>query len=127
MATEDAHLHLLALCAVEGASWHAIARAAQEPGGMGRLLAGELSQGSEEAARTARAIRAGLGGLGAHLVRARTEVELAREQAGATLVTVLDDAYPANLRLVFNLPPFLFVRGALDRDDAYSVAVVGTR
>ena len=46
---------------------------------------------------------------------------------GAHLVTVLDDKYPANLRLIHNLPPFLFVRGTLQRDDARSVAVVGTR
>lgn len=52
---------------------------------------------------------------------------MAEEEVGARLVTVLDEEYPANLRLVFNLPPFLFVRGALQRDDARSVAVVGTR
>jgi DNA processing protein len=49
------------------------------------------------------------------------------EQIGARLVTVLDDAYPSNLRLVPKLPPFLFYRGELRRDDARSVAVVGTR
>jgi DNA processing protein len=42
-------------------------------------------------------------------------------------VTVLDDEYPANLRLIFNPPPFLFVRGELVRDDVRFVAVVGTR
>ena len=40
---------------------------------------------------------------------------------------MLDEEYPANLELVFNLPPFLFVRGALSPSDARSVAVVGTR
>ena len=43
------------------------------------------------------------------------------------LTTVLDDDYPANLRLIFNLPPFLTYRGVLRADDARSVAVVGTR
>ena len=47
--------------------------------------------------------------------------------AGARLTTVLDDDYPANLRLIPDLPPFLFYRGRLERDDAFSVAVVGTR
>jgi DNA processing protein len=42
-------------------------------------------------------------------------------------VTVLDDEYPANLRVIWNLPPFLFYRGELERDDARSVAIVGTR
>jgi DNA processing protein len=47
--------------------------------------------------------------------------------AGVTLVTVLEDDYPTNLRLVYNRPPFLFVRGELRRDDDRSIAVVGTR
>jgi predicted Rossmann fold nucleotide-binding protein DprA/Smf involved in DNA uptake len=51
--------------------------------------------------------------------------ELAAE--GVKLTTVLDDDYPANLRLIFNLPPFLTYRGMLRADDARSVAVVGTR
>ncbi len=40
---------------------------------------------------------------------------------------VLDDDYPLNLRTIYNLPPFLFYLGDLRADDAYSVAVVGTR
>lgn len=41
---------------------------------------------------------------------------------------MLDDDFPLNLRLIHNLPPFLFYRGDLDADrDARSVAVVGTR
>jgi hypothetical protein len=47
---------------------------------------------------------------------------------GARLVTVLDDDYPANLRLIPNLPPFLFLLGDnITDDDLRSVAVVGTR
>jgi DNA processing protein len=46
---------------------------------------------------------------------------------GARLITVLDDEYPATLRTIFNLPPFLFVRGTLLKEDARAVAVVGTR
>jgi DNA protecting protein DprA len=44
-----------------------------------------------------------------------------------SLVSVLDDEYPRNLRRIYNRPPFLFVRGALDNTDERSVAVVGTR
>lgn len=44
-----------------------------------------------------------------------------------TLITVLDTAYPTNLRQVYNRPPFLFVRGSLGSDDDRSIAVVGTR
>lgn len=46
---------------------------------------------------------------------------------GVTLVTVLDAAYPTNLRLVYNRPPFLFVRGKLQLEDERAIAVVGTR
>lgn len=45
----------------------------------------------------------------------------------ATLVTVLDDEYPANLRMVHDHPPFLFVRGTLEPSDERAIAVVGTR
>jgi DNA processing protein len=42
-------------------------------------------------------------------------------------VTILDDAYPVNLRRVFNPPPFLVWRGDDDGQDVRAVAVVGTR
>jgi DNA processing protein len=60
--------------------------------------------------------------------RARVDDELAAAgKAGAVLVTVLDEGYPANLRMIGNLPPFLFYRGELDQRDARPIAVVGTR
>ena len=126
MTSED-RLHLLALCALPGVSWYAVARAALEPDGLERLLRGEQTEKSTEGEATAVAIREGLGELCEHVERARREVAAAEEQVGARLVTVLDEDYPANLRLIFNLPPFLFYRGELRRDDARSVAVVGTR
>jgi DNA processing protein len=49
------------------------------------------------------------------------------EAEGIHLVTVLDEAYPVNLRMVHDRPPALFVRGQLDERDERSVAVVGTR
>jgi DNA processing protein len=49
------------------------------------------------------------------------------EAKGTSVVTVLDDAYPVNLRQVYNRPPFLFVRGRLLERDHRAVAVVGTR
>lgn len=45
----------------------------------------------------------------------------------AQLVTVLDDGYPANLRMIHDHPPFLFVRGSLAPSDDRAIAVVGTR
>src|SRR5450759_4228645 len=50
------------------------------------------------------------------------------EREGIDVVTVLDkEAYPANLQMVYDRPPAIFVRGSLDPSDERSVAVVGTR
>jgi DNA processing protein len=49
------------------------------------------------------------------------------QREGMQVLTVLDEAYPANLRSVHNRPPFVFVRGALRPADDRSIAVVGTR
>jgi DNA processing protein len=48
-------------------------------------------------------------------------------RAGIGIVTVLDAAYPEQLRTVHQRPPFLTYRGRLDADDAGGVAIVGTR
>ena len=49
------------------------------------------------------------------------------EAEGISLLTVLDDAYPGNLRLVYDRPLVLWVRGVVREQDSRSVAVVGTR
>ncbi|MDQ3881028.1 MAG: DNA-protecting protein DprA [Chloroflexota bacterium] len=46
---------------------------------------------------------------------------------GIDVLTVLDERYPSNLRLIHNRPPLIFVRGRLTPDDDRSIAVVGTR
>lgn len=51
----------------------------------------------------------------------------ATDAEGVDVVSVLDDSYPTNLRLVYDRPPFLFVRGTLPRSDLRALAVVGTR
>ena len=42
-------------------------------------------------------------------------------------LTLEDSAYPANLALISDAPPVLFIRGTLRADDARAVAIVGTR
>jgi DNA processing protein len=116
---------LLALCAVDHVNWHVIAREAQHLGGLERLLRGDLAEKSKEARATQKLLAAA--DLDAAQRRAAEEIRRAREEVGAKLVTVLDDDYPVNLRVIYNLPPFLFYRGRLEREDARSVAVVGTR
>lgn len=123
----EAQASLLALCAIDHVNWHVIAREAQRPGGLERLLQGELAERSQEARETQKLIAGARGDLDKPQRRAVEEIRRAEEDAGARLVTVLDDDYPANLRVIYNLPPFLFYRGHLTREDARSVAVVGTR
>lgn len=121
---------LLTLCALRhgeaAPDWHVLARTAQLAGGVEALYRGDVPEDSRDARRTLSVLRGGLDDLDAARARVDRELELA-ERHGARLTTVLDDDYPANLRLVPNLPPFLFYRGALEPDDSYSIAVVGTR
>lgn len=106
--------------------WHVLARAAQLRGGLDMLLNGSIAEDSREATRSRRVLQAGLIDLTAAQERVERELDVAQRH-GARLTTVLDEDYPANLRLVPNLPPFLFYRGTLESADAYSIAVVGTR
>lgn len=121
---------LLALCAirVDGRSidWNLVARQAQLERGVEGLWSQKLTERSEAAKTAAPLLRAALKDPEPLFERVAAEVEAA-ESVGARLVTVLDEDYPANLRLIPNLPPFLFYRGELRADDARSVAVVGTR
>jgi DNA processing protein len=125
--TEDQNLHLLALCSIGEVNWHVVAREGMRHG-IDRLLEGEVSEASRDGQTTRQRLQGGLADLDAHLDRVRELVERARDQSGARLVTVLDrNEYPSNLRVIPSPPPFLFYRGELRRDDARSVAVVGTR
>jgi DNA processing protein len=126
MRISPEQLNLLALCQIKDVDWNLIAREAQRPGGLERLLAGELTERTPEAAETAQLIRQAVDLQHDHRVAALAEDERAAA-VGADLLTVLDPGYPQTLRLIFNLPPFLYVKGRLLEKDLRSVAVVGTR
>jgi DNA processing protein len=49
------------------------------------------------------------------------------EEEGMILRSVLDDAYPDNLRGVYDRPPLIFVAGALRPGDTRSLALIGSR
>lgn len=117
---------LLALCKIKGANWYVLAREAQRLDGLQRLVAGETTETSTEALATSAAIRSAADRLPDLVEQAHREYERG-EAVGARLTTVLDSDYPTTLRLIYNLPPFLFVRGTLAEQDLRSVAVVGTR
>jgi DNA processing protein len=68
----------------------------------------------------------------ANLQALRAELDLEGEleklaQAGVQVLTWDDEAYPPNLRQVYNAPPVLYIRGRLETRDEWAVAVVGTR
>lgn len=129
MISDDAR-RLLALCAIRvgGSSvdWNLIARESLSANGLDRLYRGVVVEQSRVADNARVLLPQGLADLTAAYDRVDHEVALARG-VGARLVTVLDDDYPANLRLIHNLPPFLFIRGEVLPTDVRSVAVVGTR
>lgn len=122
---------LLALCALrverESLDWSLLAREAVRPGGLPRLLGGSIVERSRSADKSRSVIKKALKLLSEAYDRVDAELALADER-GARLVTVLDEDYPSNLRLISNLPPFLFLLGGpIEQADLRSVAVVGTR
>jgi len=125
MASTSDRIQLLAICRVPDVKWNFVAREAQRRG-LQLLLNGSTSEDSIEARQTAAALSAATASE-KDRKDAVAEILAAAERDGIQLTTVLDDDYPANLRLIHNLPPFLFYRGQLQPDDARSVAVVGTR
>ncbi len=66
--------------------------------------------------------------LRACLWREHAEKELAKARdAGVTIITAEDAAYPGHLRNALDPPLYLYVKGALLPEDANAVAIVGTR
>jgi DNA processing protein len=130
MDVTEGQRRLLELCAIrvdrQSVDWSLIARQAQFADGLDTLWRGVILEKSAAAQRSRQVLRRGVRDGAALAERVDTEL-MAASQAGARLITVLDRDYPANLRLIPNLPPFLFVRGELLEADARSVAVVGTR
>jgi DNA processing protein len=61
-----------------------------------------------------------------HLRRAARQIESWSAQ-GISVLCALDAEYPENLRSVHDRPPLIFLTGRLLRDDARSVAVIGSR
>ncbi|GAG14553.1 unnamed protein product, partial [marine sediment metagenome] len=67
-----------------------------------------------------------------NLVRARKAFDLDAElerlaKANVQVLTWDDASYPPHLREIYNAPPVLYVRGQIEKQDEWAVAVVGTR
>src|SRR5262245_45191877 len=114
--------------------WIAFARISR----VGRVRIGQLEEhfGRLEAAWTASAGELRASGLDSGTVNAIVEerVGIAPEEeaerlatAGVQALTMHDELYPPRLREVYDRPPVLFVRGTITANDAWAVAVGGTR
>jgi DNA processing protein len=116
---------VLALVDASPRDWHRTATLIIEAGGARRLLGPPAWTGLEtfdtELAEEL-AARVPESALDDKLTEIRRLAE-----AGITVLTVLDEDYPVNLRLIYNLPPVLYVRGGLLPEDGRAIAVVGTR
>lgn len=112
---------MIALLRTGGRHWHEWATEVEDMGSALELLererngnaSGQLFPSSELPGES-------------ELANARDDVD-AWQREGITIITILDDTYPANLRTIHNLPPLLFVTGELLSTDEKSVAVVGAR
>jgi DNA processing protein len=77
--------------------------------------------------------RAGLGAkVIERLISVRASLDIPRylaqiEAQGISILTRTDDAYPPHLKEIDQSPPVLYVRGNFVPEDAWAVAIVGTR
>lgn len=114
---------MLALVAGMRGEWHRAATLIDATGSALGLIHGRWEALEPDEVPLAEQLRRGVGD-GAI---SRQEASIARlEDSGIRVVTILDHDYPVNLRMVFNRPPVLFVRGALEPANRWTVAVVGT-
>ena len=114
---------VLALVRHARAEWYLVAQLLEITGGAERVVRGDWIGFEPPELRAAVADGAARD---ADLDEFEAQIaELAAE--GISVVMVMDDEYPTNLRLIYNRPPFLFVRGSLASEDERAIAVVGTR
>jgi DNA processing protein len=67
-----------------------------------------------------------------NLLQTRRDMDVDAEwervlKAGIHVLTLFDDDYPINLSQIDAPPPLLYVRGALQPNDSWAIAIVGTR
>jgi DNA processing protein len=122
--TAAEHAAVLALTRASRREWFRTAAVIYESGGALALLDRQIGLIPEEHRQYAEEL----------LERVRPEdLEAADELVkrvtaqGVKLLTVREDSYPANLQLVYNRPPFIWVKGDLVPQDFRAIAVVGTR
>jgi DNA processing protein len=115
---------VLALVRASQGDWYQTADVIAEAGGAVRLLAGEMPVMSAERKQRATELLSRVST--ADLSDAQNLIDRVTSQ-GVRLITITDEDYPENLKLIFNRPPFIWVRGQLDSRSLRAIAVVGTR
>jgi DNA processing protein len=116
---------VLALTRHARGQWHLISRLLSETGSALAVTQGNLS--GFETPELLEALDRSAFPISASELDEQARLINAVERQGARLLTVLDEAYPSNLRMVYDRPPFLFIRGQLEPEDTRALAVVGTR
>ena len=106
--------------------WVEYAALVEERGSTAAVLEDELQGDKEQTALFSTSTPTDTTNPNTLLDQARADVERWSAQ-GMHLLTVLDPAYPPNLRAVHDRPPMVFVKGRLTPEDAKCVAVVGAR
>ena len=115
---------VLALVRASPGEWYQTADVISEAGSAVRLLGGEPVIMPAERRQYASELVSRIGP--ADVAQAQTLIDRVTSQ-GVRLITVLDEDYPENLKLIFNRPPFIWVRGELEPRNLRAIAVVGTR
>ena len=115
---------VLALVRACPGEWYQTADLIAEAGSALRFLDGEPMIMSTERRRHASELASRVNP--ADVSQAQSLVDRVTAQ-GVRLITIVDEDYPEHLKLIFNRPPFLWVRGQLQSRNLRAIAVVGTR
>jgi DNA processing protein len=115
---------VLALVRASAGEWYQTADVISEAGSARRLLDGETVIMSAEREQHARQLVSRV--TPADLAQAQELIDRVTSQ-GVRLITIVDEDYPENLKLIFNRPPFIWVRGRLEARKLRAIAVVGAR
>ena len=115
---------VLALVRASPGEWYQTADVISEAGSALRLLGGEPVIMPAERRQYVRELASRVGPADVSHAQALIEDVTSRD---VRLITVLDEDYPENLKLIFNRPPFIWVRGQLEPRSLWAIAVVGTR
>ena len=55
------------------------------------------------------------------------QIQIACEREGVIILSWLDQQYPSNLKEIHDPPPILYIKGKVELEDQFAVAVVGSR